>query len=164
MQPLIVNEILYYLICVAGHSMSCYFCFFLSLWGHSSHNINVAGGSFFNCHEDICILIYLPMLVESSRHHPEHFDWCCNNEINLLWSSNDMWRHNSGSILVQVMACCLTAPSHYLYQCWLISDILWFSHEGNFTVKIISVFRIWCKIAHLKLLPHLPGDNETVVA
>ena len=32
------------------------------------------------------------------------------------------------------MACCLTAPSHYLNQCWLIiSKVLWLSCEGNFT-------------------------------
>ena len=31
---------------------------------------------------------------------------------------------------VQVMACCLMAPSHYLSQCWLIiSKILWHSSE-----------------------------------
>ena len=30
------------------------------------------------------------------------------------------WRHRSGSTLAQVMACCLTAPSQYLNQCWLI--------------------------------------------
>ena len=29
-------------------------------------------------------------------------------------------RQRSGSILAQVMACCLLAPSHYLNQCWLI--------------------------------------------
>ena len=40
----------------------------------------------------------------------------------------------SGSMLAQVMACCLTAPSHYLNQCWLIiSKIQWHSFEGNFT-------------------------------
>ena len=34
------------------------------------------------------------------------------------------------STLVQVMACCLTAPSHYLNQCWLIiSKVLWHSSE-----------------------------------
>ena len=27
------------------------------------------------------------------------------------------WRQRSGSTLAQVMACCLTAPSHYLNQC-----------------------------------------------
>ena len=31
------------------------------------------------------------------------------------------------------MACCLTAPSHYLNQCWLIiSEVLWHSPKGNF--------------------------------
>ena len=34
--------------------------------------------------------------------------------------------------IVHVMACCLTAPSHYLNQCWLItSEVLWHSSEGN---------------------------------
>ena len=28
--------------------------------------------------------------------------------------------HRPGSTLAQVMTCCLTAPSHYLNQCWLI--------------------------------------------
>ena len=40
--------------------------------------------------------------------------------VNSLWPSNAMWRHRSGSTLAQVMACCLTAPSHYLNQCWLV--------------------------------------------
>ena len=31
------------------------------------------------------------------------------------------------------MACCVTAPSHYLNQCWLISKIQWHSFDGNFT-------------------------------
>ena len=36
------------------------------------------------------------------------------------------WQQGSGSTLAQVMACCLTAPSHYLNQCWLIiKDVLW---------------------------------------
>ena len=43
-------------------------------------------------------------------------------------------RHGSGSTLAQVMACCLTARSHYLNQCWLIiSKVHWHSNEGNFT-------------------------------
>ena len=40
--------------------------------------------------------------------------------INSLWPGDAIWRHRSRSTLVQVMACCLTAPSHYLHQCWLI--------------------------------------------
>ena len=40
--------------------------------------------------------------------------------FNSLRPSDAIWRHTSGSTLAQVMACCLTAPSHYLNQCWLI--------------------------------------------
>ena len=40
--------------------------------------------------------------------------------FNSLWPSDAIWRQRSGSPLAQVMACCLTAPSHYLNQCWLI--------------------------------------------
>ena len=40
--------------------------------------------------------------------------------INSLWPSDAIWCHNTLSILVQVMAWCLIAPSHYLNQCWLI--------------------------------------------
>ena len=44
--------------------------------------------------------------------------------------------HRSGSTLAHVMACCLTAPSHYLNLCWLIiSDILWHSSKGSFHKK-----------------------------
>ena len=37
-----------------------------------------------------------------------------------LWPCDTIWRQRSGPTLAQVMACCLTAPSHYLNQCWLI--------------------------------------------
>ena len=40
--------------------------------------------------------------------------------INSLWPSDVIWRRGFRSTLAQVMACCLTAPSHYLNQCWLI--------------------------------------------
>ena len=41
--------------------------------------------------------------------------WCFS-----LRPSDAIWQHRSGSTLAQVMDCCLTAPSHYLNQCWLI--------------------------------------------
>ena len=37
-----------------------------------------------------------------------------------LWLSDAIWRHGYGSTLAQVIACCLTAPNHYLNKCWLI--------------------------------------------
>ena len=39
--------------------------------------------------------------------------------LNSLWPSYAIWRHRSESTLAEVMACCLTTPSHYLNQCWL---------------------------------------------
>ena len=55
-----------------------------------------------------------------------------------------IWRDRYETTLAQVMACCLTAPSHYLNQCWLIikdhEGVQWqsmtvtrSSHEINFT-------------------------------
>ena len=51
--------------------------------------------------------------------------------INSLWHNDTIWRHGSWSTLAQVMACCLTAPSHYLNQCWLIiSNVPCHSSKG----------------------------------
>ena len=56
--------------------------------------------------------------------------------LNSLSPSDVIWRHRTGSTKAQVMACCLTAPSHYLNQCWLlISDVSWHSSENNVTVS-----------------------------
>ena len=47
-----------------------------------------------------------------------------------LWTSDTIWRHKSGSTLAQVMACWLTAPSHFLNQCRLIiSKLQWHSQS-----------------------------------
>ena len=54
--------------------------------------------------------------------------------LNSLWPSDAIWRCRSMSTLAQVMACCLTAPSHYLNQCWhTINKVQWHSSDGNFT-------------------------------
>ena len=44
----------------------------------------------------------------------------CICSFNSLWPSDTIWHHWSRFILVQVMTCCLMAPSLYLNQCWLI--------------------------------------------
>ena len=57
-----------------------------------------------------------------------------NLQINLLCPNDATWRHGSTSTLIQVMACCLMAPSHYLNQCWLIfSKVQWHAIESNLT-------------------------------
>ena len=51
--------------------------------------------------------------------------------FNLLRPSDAIRQQGTESTLAQVMACCLTGPSHYLNQCWLIiSKVLWHSSEG----------------------------------
>ena len=48
--------------------------------------------------------------------------------VHSLWPSDARCRQRSGSTLAQVMACCLTAPSHYLNQHWqIIREVLWHS-------------------------------------
>ena len=77
--------------------------------------------------------------------------------LNSLWPSDAIWRQGSRSTLVQVMACCLTAPSHYLNQCWLIiTKVPWCSSEGNFT----WVTKISLKIIFRRFYWNLPGANE----
>ena len=64
------------------------------------------------------------------------------------------------STLVQVMPCCLTAPSHYLNQCWLvISKVPWHLFDGIIIERFEDTNQ-WDKIAFLKLHPDLPGINE----
>ena len=57
---------------------------------------------------------------------------------NSLWPNDAMWWFRTGSALAQVMACCLTAPSHNLNQCWLvIKCVLWHSPESSFHKKCL---------------------------
>ena len=54
--------------------------------------------------------------------------------VNSLRSSDAIWFDRTGSALAQVMAHCLTTPSQYLNQCWLIiNEVQWHSYQGNFT-------------------------------
>ena len=49
--------------------------------------------------------------------------------------------HRSGSILAQIIACCLMTPSHYLNQCWLlISEVFWHSPEDSFTESAQDIY------------------------
>ena len=53
--------------------------------------------------------------------------------IDVWWAFPVKWTYrwmpldfiNEKSILVQVMAWCLMAPSHYLNQCWQVCEVIW---------------------------------------
>ena len=57
--------------------------------------------------------------------------------INSLWPSDAIWRQGSRSTLVQVMACCLTAPTPLPEP--IITKIWWCSSEGNFASDITAI-------------------------
>ena len=82
-------------------------------------------------------------------------------EFNSLRPNDVIWWHRSRSTLAQVMACCLTTPSHYLNQCWLISRKgQWHSVEGNLP-KDGSPFNhyISLKMTCLKFYSNLQGGQ-----
>ena len=80
--------------------------------------------------------------------------------VNSLWPSDTTWWLRSGSTLVQAMACCLMAASHYMNWCRLIiSEILWYFWEGNFawSAQGICLSLIWVRklpIQDYKLISH----------
>ena len=60
--------------------------------------------------------------------HELYLSW-----FNSSWTSDAICRHRFESTLVQVMTCCLTAPSHYQNQCWLILRFQWHSFRQRLT-------------------------------
>ena len=87
---------------------------------------------FYRAHYDVIVME--ERMLRHTRHSTMQLD-----TVNSLGPSDAIWRHRSGSTLAQVMACCLTAPSHYLNQCWLIiSKVLWHSFDGNFIKRYLS--------------------------
>ena len=86
---------------------------------------------------------------------------CCNWKKNRLLHCGLLTPYDefgSGSTLPQLMACCLTAPNHYLNQFWfIIKDVHWQSPVGKFT-RDTSVINYWNYLNHyLKSRSNLPG-------
>ena len=55
-----------------------------------------------------------------------------------LWPGNTIWRHGSGSTLVQFMACGLTAPCHYLDESCLATSDDWCIHLGPMSKECLK--------------------------
>ena len=62
--------------------------------------------------------------------------------FNLLWFSDAIWHHRTWSTSVQEMACCLTAPSHYVNPCWpnslWPSDAIWRQRTMSTLAQVMS--------------------------
>ena len=82
---------------------------------------------FIDANLPMAIRVLFREVDQSARVHPIPFHSTSLNSckffcflwihIKSLWPSDAIWQHRSGTMLAQVMACCLTAPSHYLNQC-----------------------------------------------
>ena len=57
-----------------------------------------------------------PMSIFDRRHDSLAFDIRWETSVYPLWPDDAIWCHTTLPALVQVKACCLTAPSHYLVQ------------------------------------------------
>ena len=77
--------------------------------------------------------------------------WEITNHFDSLGPSDTIRWHGSGSTLVQVIACCLTTPSHYQNQRWHIinglSFILYQFHRKCLKYHFVKWFwKYTCKI------------------
>ena len=62
--------------------------------------------------------------------------------IMFLWLSDVILRNRYWPTLAQIMARCLTAPSHHMNHCWLIMKaVLWNVAEDNFTKTVPDIIR-----------------------
>ena len=88
--------------------------------------------------------------------------WVISCEIALIWMSLDFT--DDQSTLVQVMACCRQAPSHYLSRCWLrslspygVTRPQWVKHLQDFNINLgqFSIHDLkqspsqWAKTLHI---------------
>ena len=111
--------------------------------------------------DSVCMLFVCFCLFVNVTNN--HIGVCDSFVTSDSWPSDAIWWHRSRLSLAQVMACCLTAPSHYLDQCWLIiNEAHWHLAEGNFTeiVPDISVTTKCLIVAYLKMLLYLPEVSE----
>ena len=83
--------------------------------------------------------------------------------VNSLWSRDPIeCCYKTRWVLVQVIACCLKAPSHYLNQNWIIiREGLRHIPESNLTGNSQHSFTCyWFENCHLRLQMHFPFANQ----
>ena len=120
------------------------------------------------CWQESSKMLPEPMLTHIYVTKPQRVKWSqlafiepmhqCNS-FDSLWLSDAIWQHRTWSTLVQEMAWCRQATSHYLNQCCLIiHQVLWHSLEGKYIGTAIIDMSLKC--TDLRLQPHLPGAIE----
>ena len=97
-------------------------------------NLERMGTKYIKRYAKFCSDDFGMIWIGNKLHFPGVWLYWALSFVNSLVPSDTIWWHRSWSTLVQVMACCLKAPSHYLNQCWLIINrVTWQAPESNFT-------------------------------
>ena len=119
------------------------------------------------CRNSNEIIIHGFMKIFHSTAHKGYISHCHDLRwramiFHLLWPCDTIWRQMCWLILAQVMACCLTAPSHYLNQCWLAIAMSSSNHLRAVSIEMpqLWVIKTSLKMTYLKFYGNLPGANE----
>ena len=120
-------------------------------------------------HDCIQLFLFLTCMMATNV----YLKWkhgCCPvgsylNYVNPLWSDDAIGWQGARSTLSQVMACCLTEPSHYLKLCpFVIHKSPWQLYGGILTSATpalkLKISKISSKHTYNKLYSNLPGANE----
>ena len=80
------------------------------------------------------------------------------SDVNSFWPSDAIWQHRIESNFMQVMACCLTPPSHYLNQFWLITSKVQSYHLMAIPQEMAQppITKISLKMIYLKFSSNFP--------
>ena len=88
------------------------------------------------------------------------FLWDASCTTNSLWQCDAIWRHGPWLTLVQIMACCLTAPRHYLNHFRLTAGrVQHYSPECqkiNLELLMKVITQTHLNITHLKSNAYFP--------
>ena len=86
------------------------------------------------------MVVKISYSVTETEHNSQHRHLT----VNSLWPNDVPYVLRTRQILVQVKACCQTAPSHHLNLCWLgISDTVGTPYNTNVGVQKIPDRAIW---------------------
>ena len=83
--------------------------------------------------------------------------------LNSSWPSDTMWGHRSVSTIVQVINCCLMAPSNYLNQCWFIIRYVLWLREISQVLFMNSIHNLGSEITLMISFTHIQGPMSYYV-
>ena len=116
-------------------------------WQPTSHQWDLVTFTWGQFHKKLLMMLYQFKITAA----PPTGQW-----VNSLWLRDIIWWHGSWSTLVQVMACCLMAPSHYLNQCgsrwrnlWWIAKVQAFTTKWTQSSEFCHMVKCWTHVVYI---------------